>query len=104
MYCKNCGKELNDNAYVCINCGAKVESGLKDGVGVNKKNGKSKVAAGLFGIFLGGIGAHNFYMGNIGMGIVDILFSWTFIPEIVGLIKGIIYLCESQDSFDKRFE
>lgn len=24
-YCKNCGKELDDNAYVCPNCGVKVE-------------------------------------------------------------------------------
>ncbi len=26
MYCKNCGKEIDDNAYVCPNCGVKVES------------------------------------------------------------------------------
>ena len=24
MYCKNCGKEISDNAYVCPNCGVKV--------------------------------------------------------------------------------
>ena len=23
MYCKNCGKEISDNAYICPNCGAK---------------------------------------------------------------------------------
>lgn len=22
MYCRNCGKEINDNADVCLNCGA----------------------------------------------------------------------------------
>ena len=25
MYCKNCGKEIDDKAYVCIHCGAKQE-------------------------------------------------------------------------------
>ena len=25
MYCKNCGKEIDDKAYVCPNCGVKVE-------------------------------------------------------------------------------
>lgn len=24
MYCKNCGKEIDDHAYVCLNCGALV--------------------------------------------------------------------------------
>ncbi len=23
MYCRKCGKEINDDAYVCIYCGAK---------------------------------------------------------------------------------
>ena len=25
MYCRNCGKEIDDNAYVCPHCGVKVE-------------------------------------------------------------------------------
>ena len=31
---------------------------------------KSRILAGLLGIFFGGIGAHKFYMGKIGMGIL----------------------------------
>lgn len=49
---------------------------------------KNKIAAGLFGIFLGGLGIHKFYLGQIGWGIVYILFCWTYIPGIVGLIEG----------------
>lgn len=26
MYCKNCGKEIDDHAYVCLNCGARVKA------------------------------------------------------------------------------
>ena len=57
---------------------------------------KSKVAAGLLAIFLGGIGVHKFYMGKIGMGILYLLFCWTGIPACVGFIEGIIYLVLSE--------
>lgn len=26
MYCKNCGKEIDDNAAICIHCGVAVEN------------------------------------------------------------------------------
>ncbi|MBQ7546276.1 MAG: zinc-ribbon domain-containing protein [Clostridia bacterium] len=28
MYCSNCGQEINDNAAVCIHCGAAVNAGM----------------------------------------------------------------------------
>lgn len=63
---------------------------------------KSKIAAGLLGIFLGGIGVHKFYMGKIGMGILYLLFCWTGIPAIVGFIEGIIYLCSNDENFQLK--
>lgn len=60
---------------------------------------KSKIAAGLLGIFLGGLGIHKFYMGKIGMGIIYLLFSWTLIPGFIALIEGIIYLCSNEHNF-----
>lgn len=66
-------------------------------------SGKSKVAAGLFGIFLGGLGIHKFYLGKVGMGILYLLLCWTFIPALVGLIEGIIYLCESDENFNRKY-
>ncbi|MGL4623921.1 MAG: zinc-ribbon domain-containing protein [Culicoidibacterales bacterium] len=27
MYCKNCGKEIDDNAVVCVNCGVATGNG-----------------------------------------------------------------------------
>ena len=38
---------------------------------------KNKVTAGLFGILLGGFGAHKFYLGNVGLGIVYLPVSYT---------------------------
>lgn len=63
---------------------------------------KSKVAAGLLGIFLGGIGLHKFYLGKIGMGILYLCFCWTGIPAFVGFIEGIIYLCTSEENFQLK--
>lgn len=103
MYCKNCGKEIDDNAYVCLNCGAKVGTDLSKGIAVGE-SGKSKVAAGLLGIFLGGIGANNFYLGNVGLGILDIILCWTIVPSILNTIRGIVYLCESDASFESRIK
>lgn len=64
---------------------------------------KSKIAAGLFCLLLGDIGVGNFYLGNIGLGIVDILFCWTAIPGIVNLIRGIIILCSSDENFERKY-
>lgn len=63
---------------------------------------KSKIAAGILGILLGGLGIHKFYMGKIGLGIVYLLFSWTFIPALVGFIEGIVYLCSSDENFQLK--
>lgn len=64
---------------------------------------KSKVAAGVLAILLGGIGAHKFYLGRIGQGLLYLVFFWTFIPALIGLIEGIIYLTMSDDSFNARY-
>ena len=69
---------------------------------MSEMNEKSRVAAGVLAILLGDLGIHKFYMGKIGMGILYLLFSWTGIPALVGLIEGIIYLTESDEKFASR--
>ena len=59
---------------------------------------KSKMAAGLLGIFLGGLGIHNFYLGYTGKAIAQLLISLlslgflAIISGIWGLIEGILIL------------
>lgn len=62
---------------------------------------KNKTTAGLLGIFLGGLGAHKFYLGKTGMGILYLVFCWTYIPGIIGLVEGIIYLTKSDADFHR---
>ena len=65
---------------------------------------KSKVAAGLLGIFLGSLGIHKFYLGRWGWGVIYLLFCWTYIPAIVGFIEGIVYLLSSDESFARKHD
>lgn len=65
---------------------------------------KNKVIAGLLGILLGGFGAHKFYLGRWGMGLVYILFSWTYIPSIIGFIEGIVYLLSNEENFARKHD
>ena len=60
---------------------------------------KSRTAAGLLALFLGGIGIHKFYLGRTGMGVLYLLFCWTGIPAIAGFIEGIIYLTSNDHNF-----
>ncbi|MBE4907241.1 TM2 domain-containing protein [Bacillus luteolus] len=60
---------------------------------------KSRVTAGVLAILLGGIGIHKFYLGKSGLGILYLVFCWTYIPAIIGLIEGIAYLLSNDESF-----
>lgn len=60
---------------------------------------KSKGVAAILAIFLGGFGIHKFYLGKVGMGILYLLFCWTYIPAILGFIEGIVYLASNDHNF-----
>ena len=96
-YCQNCGKEVNENAYVCLNCGAKLAEFKTN----TNSNSKSKLAAGLLAIFLGWLGVHNFYLGYNGKGIAQLLLSLlsfgllSFITGLWGFTEGKLILVGS---------
>lgn len=52
MYCKVCGKEINDKAYVCIHCGAKVAEDAPQSTSTNKNPCHSYAIAALVCSFL----------------------------------------------------
>lgn len=53
--------------------------------------------------FLGGIGVHRFYLKQWLLGIVYLLFCWTFIPTILGLLDGVVWLVRDENSFNERY-
>lgn len=97
-FCSNCGKEVNDEAAVCLGCGLKIKK-----VPANP-NAKSKIAAGLLGIFLGALGVHNFYLGYTGKAVGQLLITvlscgfLSFVSAIWGLIEGILILAGNIDT------
>ena len=101
-YCSECGQVINAKAEICPKCGVR-QMPVPSSLGGNAPNGKSRIAAALFAIFLGGIGIHKFYLGKVGQGILYLLFCWTFIPAIICLIEGIVYLTMSDQSFVQKY-
>ena len=113
MFCKQCGKPIDDGQDLCEDC-KKAESANSQGsaqtINVNVNSGntnnvnpqaKSKLAAGLLGIFLGSLGVHNFYLGYIGKAVAQLLisvlscFTLSWASAIWGLIEGILILTGS---------
>ncbi len=106
MYCKVCGKEIKEGDIYCGYCGAKIEDQKENNMSddLNKvihplndgsASPRSRLIAFLLAFFLGSFGAHEFYVGNTGLGILMLVFFWTGIPSIVALIHWIMILCGS---------
>ena len=60
---------------------------------------KSRTTAAILAFLLGGLGVHKFYLGQTGLGIVYLLFCWTFIPAIIAFVEFIIYLTQDDATF-----
>lgn len=56
---------------------------------------KNPTTAVLLALFLGGVGAHKFYLGQTGLGIVYLLFCWTTIPGWISLIEAFSLLVKT---------
>lgn len=64
---------------------------------------KNKTVAILLALLLGGLGGHQFYLGNNGKGILYLIFCWTFIPVIIAVIDIIILLLMSENNFNNKY-
>ena len=95
-FCISCGTQMEDNQQFCPSCGAAQNAGQAAPV-ATAQTGKSKLVAGLLGIFLGGWGIHNFYLGNTGRGIAQIIVTFVTcgIGALWGVIEGILVLTGS---------
>jgi TM2 domain-containing membrane protein YozV len=103
-YCSDCGEVINVKAEICPKCGVR-QTDAPVSINLTKEapNGKSRIAAALFAFFLGGLGGHKFYLGQIGMGILYLVFFWTFIPALVALIEAIMLVTMSDEKFNLKY-
>ena len=66
-------------------------------------NISKRIAFALFAILLGGIGVHKFYVKEYGWGVIYLLFCWTYIPAILGIVEGIMALCKTDEEFCETY-
>ena len=99
MYCRNCGKEIDDKAAVCIHCGVATKDPepqiqqpvinvVNNNTNTNRNyNGggiayihKKKWVAFFLCLLLGELGVHRFYVGKVGTGLI-----WLFTLGFFGI-------------------
>ena len=122
-FCSKCGNKILDNVKFCPKCGAccqsdqagqqtpplsqptiiYVQTPQQQSVYVHRIE-KSKGIALLLCFFLGGLGIHQFYLGNTIQGVFYLLFSWTCIPSLIAIIDFIILLCMSESYFHQKYD
>lgn len=112
-FCKHCGAKIPEAAVVCTHCGCQVEevkhSSEQPSIVINNANTNTNtntnVNPAMFGVrvknkwisfllclFLGYLGAHKFYEGKLGMGI---LYLFTMgLCGIGWIIDCIVLLCK----------
>lgn len=87
-YCGSCGRDIGPYGTRCGYCGA----GSLPAV----PGQKSKLTAGLLGIFLGGLGIHSFYLGFTRRGVLQIVVTFLTlgVGSLWGFIEGILILVD----------
>ena len=113
-YCQACSKATQPGQMICTGCGCQ----LRRGTGGQRvayqgrsesSSSKSKLTAGLLGIFLGGLGVHKFYLGYSSPGAIMLIATvitcgWGgIVTWTIGLIEGILYLTKSDEEFTETY-
>ena len=101
-FCSECSGIIRAKAEICPLCGVR-QAPTPGSRTASAPNGKSKIAAGLFALLLGDFGAHKFYLGKPGLGVLYLIFFWTWIPGLIGLIEGIILISMGDEEFIQKY-
>lgn len=124
--CPFCDELISARAKKCKHCGETVDVALRkaeEALRASERSGnvymnaavsnapegrsysrtKSKLAAFILAWLLGGIGAHKFYLNQVGQGLLYLIFCWTFIPSIIAFIEGIVYITMDDERFWEKY-
>jgi TM2 domain-containing membrane protein YozV len=122
-FCPECGVKNEAGAQFCKSCGKPLTTARRwENAPIRPppsqyvvSRASNKVAAGICGILLGGLGVHKFILGYSGAGAIMLaitmgsfvlgfvtcgaLWPAVGIMHVIGLIEGIIYLTKSDEEF-----
>ena len=116
--CPNCGgdkfKFISNDTLKCAYCGHMFTHKAAHTTNTNTTytppqqpismvDRKDKTVAVLLALFLGGFGAHKFYLKQAGLGVLYIIFFWTYIPAIISFIECIMIAVMSKEEFDHKY-
>ncbi len=93
-FCSACGQKIHSKAEICPHCGVRVAP---------PPTAVNKVALLLITFFLGGLGGHRFYQKKYGLGVLYLLFFWTYIPALVALVEFFIYAFKSESELQQKY-
>src|SRR5262245_46819855 len=133
VFCTTCGAQNDDFAQNCAQC----QSPLPQTAGyqpvqpptpmyggpptqdLQARGASKKIAAGVCGIVLGGLGIHKFILGYTQEGIIllsvyiiamiiamvtcGIGTPLVIVPSVIGIIEGIMYLTKSDEEFVRTY-
>jgi TM2 domain-containing membrane protein YozV len=71
-FCRACGRPMDPKSVMCINCGVMQDGGGLQTEGAMLRSDKRILPAALLCFFVGVFGAHRFYVGKIGTGLLQL--------------------------------
>lgn len=104
-FCSSCGAQVQEDFSNCPYCGNNLNNGQSNfqqngqynqqNVQHNQGDFRSRMVAGLLGVFLGAYGIHNFYLGYNSKAVTQIIVTFITcgIGGLWGFIEGILILC-----------
>ncbi len=123
--CPGCATQNAGINVRCTNCGTVLPVSPMPMQHVPRPPGSApagaekKIAAGICGIVLGGLGIHKFVLGYTQEGVIllsvylvsiiltfvtcGIAFPLLFVPSVIGIIEGIMYLTKSDEEFVQTY-
>ncbi len=108
--CDYCKAMIDAELSECPQCHVQVFKSHRSGYrapdaqqSYHPKRYKSRGTAAALALFLGGLGIHYFYLEQPGKGVMCLLFCWTFIPAVLGLLTAISIMSMDEDKFYRAY-